>query len=161
MQLFPALIPIFISLARFPGALRPPSYAPSISRKEKTRARSKIMGISFGLSVSTSRRNRVHRFQIVVPIRSTSSHFGVAMAPNLLGKLEIWFVVSSDSVPDCLEAAAVGNWDSKSAAKAVHNNESADEGWKGRSNLQRIAFRRLSFSGRADWTGAMLLSFRR
>jgi hypothetical protein len=49
------------------------------------------------------------------------------MAPNLLGKPEIWFVVSSDSVPDVLEAAAVGNWDSKSEAKAVHNNESADE----------------------------------
>lgn len=127
MQLFPALIPIFISLARFPGALRPPSYAPSSSRKEKTRARSRIMGTSLGLSVSTSRRNRVQRFQIVVPIRSASSHFGAAGAPNLLGKLEICFVISSDSVPDVLEAAAVGNWDSRSAAKAVRNNESADE----------------------------------
>jgi len=68
MQLFPALIPIFISLARFPGAFLPPSYAPSNRRKENTRVRSRMIGTSFGLSDSTSRRSRVQRFQSVVPI---------------------------------------------------------------------------------------------
>ena len=89
MQIFPALVPIFISLARFPGAFLPPSYAPSSSRKENTRARTRMTGTSFGSSDSTSRRSRVQRFQTVVPMRSTSSHLGASIVPNLFGKVDI------------------------------------------------------------------------
>jgi hypothetical protein len=54
---------------------------------------------------------------------------------------------------------AAGSWASRSVANAGRDDESAEQG-KREKNLQRIVFKRLSFSGRDDCKGAML-SFRK
>ena len=54
---------------------------------------------------------------------------------------------------------AAGSWAARSVANAGRNDESAEQA-KRVKNLQRIIFKRLSFSGRDDCAGAML-SFRK